>query len=54
MLADGRIGEPGLKIHLGADFDDVTVGEAEEAVGGDGVFLQEREDGFGNGAHVAA
>ena len=38
---------------MGAEFDDLAGGKAEEAVGGDGVLLEEGEDGFGDGTHVA-
>ncbi len=37
---------------MGAEFDDLAGGEAEEAVGGDGVLLEEGEDRFGDGTHV--
>lgn len=43
----------GLEIELRAEFDDLARGEAEEAVGGDGVLLEEREERLGEGAHVS-
>ena len=38
---------------MGAEFDDLARGEAEEAVGGDGVLLEEGEDRLGDGPHMA-